>query len=42
MNQIIEKAKSSGIKRIKGEFIPTAKNKPAENFYENLGFQERK
>ena len=40
MNQIIEKAKLSGIKRIKGEFIPTAKNKPAENFYEELGFKK--
>jgi len=40
MNQIIEKAKSSGIKKIKGEFIPTAKNKPAENFYEKLGFKK--
>ena len=40
MNQIIEKAKSSGVKRIKGEFIPTAKNKPAENFYEELGFKK--
>ena len=40
MNQIIEKAKSSGIKKIKGEFIPTAKNKPAENFYKEFGFKE--
>ena len=40
MHQIIEKAKSSGVKRIKGEFIPTAKNKPAENFYEELGFKK--
>jgi len=40
MNQIIEKAKSSGIKKIKGEFIPTKKNKPAENFYEKLGFEK--
>ena len=40
MNQIIEKAKSSGVKKIKGEFIPTAKNKPAENFYEKLGFKK--
>ena len=40
MNQIIEKAKSSGVKRIKGEFIPTKKNKPAENFYEKLGFKK--
>ncbi len=41
MNQIIEKAKSSGIKKIKGEFIPTKKNKPAENFYEKLGFKKK-
>ena len=40
MNQIIESAKLSGVKRIKGEFIPTAKNKPAENFYEKLGFKK--
>ena len=40
MNQIIEKARLSGIKKIKGEFIPTAKNKPAENFYEDLGFSK--
>ena len=40
INQIIENARLSGIKRIKGEFIPTAKNKPAENFYEKLGFKK--
>ena len=39
-HQIIEKARLSGIKRIKGEFIPTTKNKPAENFYEKLGFKK--
>jgi len=42
VNQIIEKAKLSGVKRIKGEFIPTTKNKPAENFYEKLGFKKEK
>jgi Predicted enzyme involved in methoxymalonyl-ACP biosynthesis len=40
INQIIENAKSSGVKRIMGQFIPTAKNKPAENFYEKLGFKK--
>jgi len=40
MNQIIEKAKTAGIKRIKGQFIPTEKNKPAENFYKDLGFKQ--
>ena len=38
--QIIEKAKSLGVKRIKGEFISTSKNKPAENFYNNCGFKK--
>jgi len=40
ISQIIENARLSGIKRVKGEFIPTAKNKPAENFYEKLGFKK--
>jgi FkbH-like protein len=40
MNQIIENARLSGIKRIKGEFIPTSKNKPAENFYKKSGFKK--
>ena len=38
--QIIEKAKNLGIKRIKGKFIPTKKNKPAENFYSDCGFKK--
>ena len=38
--QIIEKAKNLGIKRIKGKFIPTKKNKPAENFYSDYGFKK--
>ena len=38
--QIIEKAKGVGIKRIKGKFIPTKKNKPAENFYSDCGFKK--
>jgi predicted enzyme involved in methoxymalonyl-ACP biosynthesis len=40
LSQIIEKAKSLGVKRIKGEFISTSKNKPAENFYNNYGFKK--
>ncbi len=40
MNQIIENAKLSGVKVVKGEFIPTKKNKPAENFYQKLGFRK--
>ena len=38
--QIIEKAKNLGIKKIKGKFIPTKKNKPAENFYSDYGFKK--
>ena len=38
--QIIEKAKNLGIKKIKGKFIPTKKNKPAENFYSDCGFKK--
>ena len=38
--QIIEKAKNLGIKKIKGKFIPTKKNKPAENFYSDCDFKK--
>ena len=38
--QIIEKAKNLGIKKIKGKFIPTKKNKPAENFYSDYSFKK--
>ena len=37
----IQKARNDGVKIIKGEFIPTKKNKPAENFYENFGFKKQ-
>ena len=40
ISEIIENARLSGVKRIKGKFIPTTKNKPAENFYEKLGFKK--
>ncbi len=38
LSQILKDAKSKGIKEIKAEFIPTEKNKPAENFLSNYGF----
>ncbi len=38
LSQIIEKARKEKIKTIKGKFIPTQKNKPAEKFYEDFGF----
>ena len=41
LSQIIQKARNDGVKIIKGEFIPTKKNNPAENFYENFGFKKQ-
>ena len=40
INQLIERAKKENIKKIKGKFIPTQKNKPAENFYQEFGFKK--
>ena len=37
---IIQKAKNDGVKIIKGEFIPTKKNSPAETFLPNYGFKK--
>lgn len=39
LQHIIEEAKKSGIEEIHGKFIPTQKNKPAENFLEDYGFE---
>ena len=38
MDHIIKKAKKEGVEKIKGYFIPTKKNKPAENFLGDCGF----
>ena len=40
LGKIIEMAKKEGVKKIKAQFIPTQKNKPAENFLSNNGFQK--
>jgi len=40
LNHIIQQAKINGIKKIKGNYIPTKKNKPAENFLSNFGFKK--
>jgi len=40
LDDIIKKAKEDNIKKIKGEFIPTKKNKPAEDFLSNFGFKK--
>ena len=38
LDHIIQKAKEEGVKKIKGQYIPTKKNKPAENFLSDFGF----
>ncbi len=38
MEDIIKRAKAEGIENIKGYFIPTKKNKPAETFLQDCGF----
>jgi len=38
LNTIIKKAKEAGIKFLKGEYIPTAKNGLVKNHFKNLGF----
>ena len=40
LSQLIERARKENGKKIKGNFIPTIKNKPAENFYKEFGFKE--
>ncbi|HLD38167.1 MAG TPA: hypothetical protein VJA20_01875, partial [Candidatus Nanoarchaeia archaeon] len=37
--RIIEQAKKEGVKTLIGEFIPTAKNSPAKDFYKDNGFK---
>lgn len=38
MSNLIETAKKNNIEMIFAEFIPTGKNKPAKNFYDDCGF----
>src|SRR5919106_1963254 len=40
MQYILNEAKSEGIKRVKGKYIPTKKNRPCEGFLASLGFQK--
>jgi len=40
LNHIITKAKNEGVKKLIGRFISTKKNKPAENFLPNFGFNK--
>ena len=38
LSQIIERAKTEGITKVKAEYIKTKKNKPTENFLSDFGF----
>ena len=40
IGKILEIAKNKGIEKIIATFIPTEKNKPAENFLKNYGFEK--
>ena len=40
VGKILEIAKQKGIEKITATFIPTEKNKPAENFLKNYGFKK--
>jgi len=39
LNHLVEKAREMGVKKIVGEYLPTAKNKIVENHYRDLGFE---
>ena len=41
LSHILKDAKNNGIKEFKAEFIPTSKNKPAENFLLEFGFKKQ-
>jgi FkbH-like protein len=41
LNTIAGFAKSEGYTRLKGEYIPTAKNQMVSNHYQNLGFEQK-
>ena len=41
LSQILKEAKHNGVEELRAEFIPTAKNKPAENFLADYGFTKQ-
>jgi len=41
LSQILKEAKLNGVKELRAEFIPTSKNKPAENFLADYGFTKQ-
>jgi len=40
LNRIVADAKRRGVARIRGEYVPTAKNRLVENHYRELGFSD--
>ena len=40
LSHIIEKARRDGISQVRGEYIKTEKNQPAENFFVDFGFKK--
>jgi FkbH-like protein len=40
MSYILSEARKEGIKKVRGRFIPTKKNKPCESFLPNSGFKK--
>ena len=40
MDSLVEKAKSKGLKKIKGYYYPTAKNSMVRDFYGQMGFEK--
>jgi FkbH-like protein len=40
MEYILDEARKEGIRRVKGRYIPTSKNKPCENFLPHSGFKK--
>ena len=42
LGYILQKAKTEGVTKVKGMYIPTAKNKPCENFLSSYGFKKER
>jgi predicted enzyme involved in methoxymalonyl-ACP biosynthesis len=40
MEFILNEAKKEGIRKVRGQYIPTKKNKPCEEFLPKLGFKK--
>ena len=41
LSHMLNDAKKHGVEEIRAEFIPTEKNKPAEDFLSNYGFKKQ-